>query len=98
MEKTAHDIIIKPIVTEKSMQGIGQKKYTFKVCPKANKIEIKKALVELFGVTIKKVNTMNCKGRSVRYRQGKGYRSDWKKAIVTLQENSKSIEFFDNMY
>lgn len=98
MERTAHDIIIKPIVSEKSMQGIQNKKYTFRVCKEANKIEIKKALKELFGITIKKVTTMNCKGRGVRYRLGKGYRPDWKKAIVTLTEDSKTIDFFDSMY
>ena len=68
MKKTVHDIIIKPIVTEASMNGVQQRKYTFKVHPKANKIEIKKALEELFGVDVLKVNTMNCKGRQVRYR------------------------------
>lgn len=99
MEKrTAHDIIIKPIITEDSMKGIQDKKYVFKVRRDANKIEIKKALQELFGVKVEKVNTMNCKGRAVRYRQSRGYRQDWKKAIVKLFEDSKTIEFFDALY
>ena len=80
--KTAHDIILKPVITEASMQGIANKKYTFKVAKDANKIEIAKAVAELFGVKVAKVNTMN---------------ADWKKAIVTLTEDSKSIEFFDSM-
>ena len=98
MEKLAQDIIIKPMVTERSMLFVGDKKYTFRVCQKANKIEIKKAVEELFGVEVEKVNTQNCKGRTVRYRQNKGQRSDWKKAIVKLKPDSKTIEFFDNMY
>ena len=93
--KTAHDIILKPVITEASMQGIANKKYTFKVAKDANKIEIAKAVAELFGVKVAKVNTMNVNGR----RQGLngGYTADWKKAIVTLTEDSKSIEFFDSM-
>lgn len=97
-KRTAHDIIIKPIITEDSMRGIQDKKYVFRVCKDANKIEIKKALQELFDVKVEKVNTLNCKGRAVRYRQSKGYRQDWKKAIVKLCESSKTIEFFDAMY
>ena len=96
--KTAYDVIIKPIVTEASTNAMGQRKYTFKVNKDSNKIEIKKALKELFGIEILKVNTINCKGRQVRYRYSRGYRPDWKKAIVTLKEGSKTIEFFDNMY
>ncbi len=66
MNKTAHDVIIKPIVTEASTRALGQNKYSFKVCKEANKIQIKKALEELFGVKVEKVNTINCKGRYVR--------------------------------
>ena len=93
--KTAHDIILKPVITEASMQGIANKKYTFQVAKDANKIEIAKAVAELFGVKVAKVNTINGKYR----RQGikGGYTPDWKKAIVTLTEDSKSIEFFDSM-
>ena len=95
--KRAQDIILKPIVTEKSMAGISLKKYTFKVAKDANKIEIAKAVETLFDVTVDKVNTMNCKGRFVRQGRTAGYRPDWKKAIVTLSEDSKAIEFFEGM-
>ena len=93
----AHDIIIKPIITEKSMQGIANKKYTFQVAKDANKIEIAKAVVELFGVKVAKVNTINVNGKYRRQGIKGGYTPDWKKAIVTLTEDSKSIEFFDSM-
>lgn len=98
MKKSAHDVIYKPLVTEATMRGVQERKYSFKVSVDANKIEIKKALKELFDVDIKKVNTMNCRGRKVRYRYSRGKKPDWKKAIVTLTENSKTIEFYDNMY
>ena len=95
--KRAQDIILKPIITEKSMAGISLKKYTFKVAKDANKIEIAKAVETLFDVTVDKVNTMNCKGRFVRQGRTAGYRPDWKKAIVTLSEDSTAIEFFEGM-
>ena len=95
--KVAQDIILRPIVTERSMEGMQDKKYTFKVAKDANKIEIAKAVETLFGVSVAKVNTINCKGRYVRQGQTGGYRPNWKKAIVTLKEDSKGIEFFENM-
>ena len=95
--KRAQDIILKPIITEKSMAGISLKKYTFKVAKDANNIEIAKAVESLFNVTVDKVNTMNCKGRFVRQGRTAGSRPDWKKAIVTLSEDSKAIEFFEGM-
>lgn len=95
--KRAQDIILKPIITERSMAGISLKKYTFKVAKEANKIEIAKAVESLFNVTVDKVNTMNCKGRLKRQGRTAGYTSDWKKAIVTLSEDSKGIEFFEGM-
>ena len=95
--KTAHDVILKPIITEASMQGIADKKYTFKVAKDANKIEIAKAVAELFGVKVAKVNTMNVNGKYRRQGTHAGYTADWKKAIVTLTEDSKTIEFFDSM-
>ncbi len=97
MIKTAQDIIIKPIITERSMEGLQMGKYTFKVAKNANKIEIANAVEELFGVKVAKVNTLNCKGRFKRMGQSTGYKPDWKKAIVTLVEGSKTIEFFDGM-
>ncbi len=98
MEKTIHDIIIRPIITENSMDGLVQKKYTFEVLKSANKIEIKKAVEGLFkGVKVSKVNTINVRGRKKRMGRNEGYTPAWKKAIVTLTEDSKTIEFFDGM-
>lgn len=94
---TAQDIVIKPIITEKSMEGLQDKKYTFRVAMKANKIEIAKAVEELFGVQVAKVNTMHVRGRAKRMGINRGYTPDWKKAIVTLKPDSKTIEFFDGM-
>ena len=95
--KAAQDIILKPIITEASMSGIQDMKYTFKVAKDANKIEIAKAVEELFGVKVAKVNTMNCRGRQKRMGMSVGVTPAWKKAIVTLAEDSKTIEFFDGM-
>ena len=95
--KTAHDIILKPVITEASMQGIANKKYTFQLAKDANKIEIANAVAELFGVKVAKVNTINVNGKYRRQGIKGGYTPDWKKAIVTLTEDSKSIEFFDSM-
>jgi len=95
--RTAHDIIIRPIITEASMTAVSQGKYTFKVLKDANKIEIGKAVEQLFGVKVSKVNTMNVKGREKRVGAHKGYKPDWKKAIVTLHPDSKKIEFFESM-
>ncbi len=97
MIKTAHDIIIKPVITERSMEGLQAGKYTFKVAKSANKIEIAKAVEELFGVKVAKVNTISVKGREKRMGKNSGYLPDWKKAIVTLVEGEKTIEFFDGM-
>jgi len=95
--KMAQDIIIKPIITEDSMMGIASKKYTFKVANDANKLEIAKAVEELFGVEVAKVNTINVSGKYRRYGIHEGYKASWKKAIVTLTEDSKTIEFFDGL-
>lgn len=97
MERTAQDIIIRPIITEKSMDGLADRKYTFKVMKSANKIEVKKAVEALFGVKVEKVNTISVKGKKKRMGRNEGYTSDWKKAIVTLTADSKTIEFFDGM-
>ena len=96
--KTAHDIIVKPIITEESMTGLMMKKYTFKVAKDANKIEIAKAVEEVFpGTKVAKVNTINVRGRERRQGVNKGYTPSWKKAIVTRTEDSKEIEFFNDM-
>ena len=95
---TAQDIIIAPVITEKSMSGIADKKYTFKVNKDANKIEIAKAVEELFGVKVSKVNTISVRGRFRRQGWKGGYTPATKKAIVTLKADSKGIEFFESMY
>ena len=95
--KKAQDIILAPVITEKSMYGVAEKKYTFKVANDANKIEIAHAVEELFDVKVAKVNTVSVRGRFKRMGRNEGYRPDWKKAIVTLTENSKTIEFFEGM-
>lgn len=95
--KKAQDIILAPVITEKSMYGVAEKKYTFKVANDANKIEIAHAVEELFDVKVAKVNTVSVRGRFKRMGRNEGYRPDWKKAIVTLTESSKTIEFFEGM-
>ena len=97
MSKLAQDIILRPIITEESMQNTALKKYTFKVANDANKIEIAKACEELFGVKVAKVNTLSVRGKLRRQGRFEGYTASWKKAIVTLKANSKPIEFFDGL-
>ena len=97
MSKLAQDIILRPIITENSMDGIADRKYTFEVAKDANKVEIKNAVEKLFDVKVAKVNTINVDGKLRRYGRYEGYTASRKKAIVTLTEDSKSIEFFDGM-
>jgi large subunit ribosomal protein L23 len=97
MEKTAQDIIIRPVITEKSMTGIANKKYTFRVAMDANKVQIAQAVETLFGVKVAKVNTLHVRGRAKRVGKFSGYAPNWKKAIVSLKPDSKSIEFFEGM-
>lgn len=98
MMKTPQDIIIAPVITERSMAGIHMNKYTFKVAKDANKIEIGKAVEALFpGTKVASVNTMHIRGRLKRQGRNSGYTPSWKKAIVTLTESSKGIEFFESM-
>ena len=94
----AQDIIIRPVISEKGMSGIAENKYTFEVAKKANKIEIAKAVEELFkDVKVAKVNTVNVRGRLRRQGRYEGYTRTWKKAYVTLTKDSKTIEFFEGM-
>ena len=95
---TAYDIIIRPIITERAMAGAADKKYVFEVARDAGKVEIKKAVEEIFGVKVAKVNTLNMQGKMKRmgYRPA-GRRPSWKKAMVTLTADSKTIEFFEGM-
>lgn len=93
----AQDIVLKPVITEKSMTGAVEKKYTFKVAKSANKIEIAKAVEELFKVKVAKVNTVSVRGHLRRQGRTQGYTPSWKKAYVTLTADSKNIEFFEGM-
>ena len=95
--KTAYDIIIKPIITEQSMEATEEKKYVFQVANDANKIEIKKAIEEIFGVKVEKVNTIRMEGKERRMGVHVGRRASWKKAMVKLTADSKTIEFFEGM-
>ena len=95
--KIAQDIIIAPVITEKSMSGIADKKYTFKVARDANKIEIATAVEKLFKVKVAKVNTISVRGQEKRMGRYSGYTAAWKKAVVTLKADSKPIEFFDGL-
>ena len=95
--KIAQDVIIRPVITEKSMAGIMQKVYSFEVAKDATKIDIARAVEELFGVKVQKVNTLNVRGKFRRQGRYEGYTRAWKKAVVTLTEGSKSIEFFESM-
>mgnify|MGYP001148649965 CR=1 FL=1 len=96
--KSVYDIIKRPIITEQSMEAVEDKRYVFEVAKDANKIEIKKAIEEIFGVKVDKVNTMNYQGKEKRQGMLIGRRPSWKKAVVTLKEDSKTIEFFEGMY
>lgn len=94
----SHDVIIRPIVTEKSMNGVEAKKYVFKVTKDASKYKIKLAVEECFGVKVKGVKIINVRGHFRRQgRNSGGYTPSWKKAIVTLTSSSKSIEYFESV-
>lgn len=93
----AQDIILRPIITENSMEDAQVKKYAFKVMKNANKYQIKDAIEELFEVKVSSVKTMNYSGKLKRMGRTEGKRPDWKKAIVTLTADSKEIKFFEGM-
>ena len=94
----ARDVILAPVITEKSVQALGEKKYTFRVADGANKIEIAKAAEEIFGVKVASVNTLNVPAKAKRMGAGRpGTTRAWKKAYVTLTADSKTIEFFEGM-
>ena len=95
---TAYDIIIRPIITERAMDGAADKKYVFEVAKTAGKSEIKKAVQELFGVKVASVNTLNVPGKAKRMGAARpGRTRSWKKAYVQLTADSKAIEFFEGM-
>ena len=91
------DILIRPLLSEKSYSEIANKKYVFVVAKDTNKTEIKLAVEKLFGVEVEYVNTVNCRGKLKRMGRNEGYTPSYKKAIVQLKADSKSIEFFDSM-
>ena len=93
----SYEIIKKPVITENAMDQMADRKYTFEVAKDANKIEIKKAVEEVFGVKVEKVTTMRVLGKVKRMGANSGKRPDWKKAIVKLTADSKTIEFFDGL-
>ncbi|WKY48436.1 50S ribosomal protein L23 [Eubacteriaceae bacterium ES3] len=95
--KNPRDIIIKPIITERSMMDAEDKKFTFKVDKRANKIEIRNAVEAIFDVKVEKVTTMNMKGKVKRTGRFVGKRADWKKAVVKLTPESKGIQFFEGV-
>ena len=95
--KTAYDIILRPVITERSMEGVPSKRYTFEVATDAEKIEIRRAVEELFNVKVQSVNTMTVRGKLKRQGVHIGHRPARKKAIVRLTQDSKAIEFFEGM-
>ena len=95
--KTVYDIIQKPVITEAGIEDVQNKKYTFRVAKDGNKIEIKNAVEELFKVSVEKVTTINMKSKPKRLGRSEGRTSEWKKAIVKLTPDSKTIEFFDSL-
>ena len=95
---TAYDIIIRPVITERAMAAVADKKYVFEVAKSAGKIEIKKAVEEIFGVKVAAVNTVTMRGKAKRLGAARpGMTKTWKKAYVQLTADSKTIEFFEGM-
>ena len=95
---TAYDIVIRPIITERAMAGAADKKYVFEVAKSAGKVEVKKAVEEIFGVKVSSVNTLTMHGKEKRLGAGRlGMTRTWKKAYVQLTPDSKTIEFFEGM-
>lgn len=95
--KSPYDVIRRPVITEQSMEGVDKKVYVFEVDKNANKIEIRSAIETIFGVKVQKVNTLNMQGKEKRMGVHTGRRASWKKAIVRLTDDSKTIEFFEGM-
>jgi Ribosomal protein L23 len=96
--KTVYDIVLRPIITEQSMEAIADKKYVFEVARDANKVEIRRAVEKIFGVKVMSVNTLNVPGKEKRGRTGGiGKTPARKKAIIRLTEDSKAIEVFEGM-
>ena len=97
MKMTSYDIIRKPVITEKTMNEMAQNKYTFIVDINSNKSQIKRAVEEVFGVKVANIQTLRTMGKTKRMGVHVGKRADYKKAIITLAEDSKAIEFFEGL-
>ena len=98
MSRTAYDVIIRPIISEQSMEDMDIKKYVFEVAKDASKVEIAKAIEEIFDVRVIKVNTLHVRGKTKRVGANpQGTSKSWKKAVVKLSADSKNIEIFENM-
>ena len=95
--KSIENVIVRPLITEKSMAAIAEKRYVFEVAKDATKADIAAAVETMFGVEVASVNTINMKKKPKRLGVHMGYTGEWKKAIVTLTEESKTIAFFDSM-
>ncbi len=95
--RTVYDILLGPVITERSMEAVSDKKYVFRVARDANKIEIRQAVESIFGVQVMSVNTINMYGKEKRHGVHVGRRAAWKKAIIRLKPDSKTIEFFEGM-
>ena len=95
--KDPHDVILRPVLTEKAYQGFSDRKYVFEVDTRCNKIEIRQAIESVFGVKVDSVNTLRTPGKIKRQGRTQGRTPEIKKAYVTLKESSKTIEFFDGM-
>lgn len=87
--RSLYEVVIKPVLTEKSNLELAQNRYTFQVAPNANKIEIKQAIEKIYKVKVDRVNTVNCRGKAVRWGRKLGKKSDWKKAVVFLAKGQK---------
>ncbi|MCY9744066.1 50S ribosomal protein L23 [Paenibacillus larvae] len=95
--KNPRDIIKRPVITERTVDMMADKKYVFEVDIRANKVEIKQAIEQIFKVKVTKVNTLRMPAKPKRYGRYNGYTSEWKKAFVTLSEDSKELEFFESV-
>ena len=98
MSRSVYDVVLRPIISEQSMEDLDIKKYVFEVAPDATKVEIARAVEKIFDVRVIKVNTLRVKGKQKRVGANPaGYTKSWKKAVVKLSSDSKNIEIFENM-
>jgi len=95
--KNLHDVLKRPVITERTTDMMAEKKYVFEVPLKANKTEIKQAVEKVFGVKVEAVNTVRVPAKPKRYGKYSGYTSAWKKAIVKLTDDSKDLAFYEGV-